>query len=265
MIRRISATLGVCALMIFAGPALAQNFPLLPGAQNPLAALGAQDEFAPRATQPESAPLEPVEQPAFTGPTGKVPIGTVASGVLNMMSISDYPGPWRGALSHPILSIDKNDVLFPAGSVVVGSTVLIKGPNEVIHNRLGFVPRHIVRPDGQAFEIVNQAVLDQAGVSGLQDIVDYHVGIQAAALGVFTAVETLPELLNELARDDTTVDTLINSATDRGTPILQKYITLVPTIQIRPGSHFKVFFMNELTVPVWRTRRGFDYTTVNLD
>lgn len=217
---------------------------------------------APRPADRPAA-KSPVVRPDLPGPVAKIPIGYVAAGTLTMTVNSDAPGPWRGTLSQPIYSIDRSQVLFPEGSLVVGRVIRISGANEAINNRLGLLPTYLVRPDGEAFPIPQQAILDQLGIGGIADEVDYHLGVQLAAIGAFTAVNSLPEIL--AAQSGATPDVAGNFfqlSAERGQMILNRYLTLLPTITVKAGTEFRVFFSEEMVAPLLRPRDRFELSNM---
>jgi type IV secretory pathway VirB10-like protein len=192
-----------------------------------------------------------------------VPIGYAASGRLTMTAVSDYPGPWRATLDQPIYTIDRRHVLFPEGSVIVGRTVLVGGQNQAINNRLGFLPTHIVRPDGEAFSIRQQAVLDELGIGAIADQVDYHLGTQLAAVGAFSAIEALPDIIKDQATNERDViGNFFEQGSSQGQVILQRYLTLLPTVTVRAGTPMRIFFQEELVVPLTRPRDRFELTNI---
>jgi type IV secretory pathway VirB10-like protein len=207
-------------------------------------------------------------EPQWTGPTSKVPIGYVATGVLTMTVNSDYPGPWRGHLTQPIYSIDNRTILFPEGTVIVGRTVRVGGPNEAINDRLGLMPTYLVRADGTPFKINQQAMLDELGIAGIPGDVDYHVGIQLAAIGAFVGVQALPNVVSAQggATPSTTttspVPAFANQTSQAGENILQRYLTLVPTITVREGAPIRIFFQEEMIAPDLRPRDRFELTNI---
>ncbi|KKJ75217.1 hypothetical protein WH95_19555 [Kiloniella litopenaei] len=195
--------------------------------------------------------------------TSKIPIGYIAEGVLDTTANSDYTGPWRGRLSRPIYSIDGRDILFPVGSVVVGNVYRVEGPNEAINNRLGFAPSHLVKPDGQAFEIGDQEILDKTGINAIKDQVDYHLYEQFAATGAYTVINVLPEVLVDRLKKDgnqnaDNIQNFSGDLTERGASILEKYTELVPTEIIRAGTPFRVFFTKELFTKPWKRVRPYN-------
>ena len=200
----------------------------------------------------------------YTGPVAKIPIGYVASGILDFTTISDYPGPWRGTLTQPIVSPDGQYVIAPAGSTVVGTAELASGVNQPIHNRMQFTPTAFVWPDGTAYPITGQFVIDQSGVSGIADKVDYHAEIIAGALIAGGVTEALPDILRDRLGAGTTIvqdeglGILSDIAGEAGRGI-DRYTRLVPTVEVRPGTPFQVFFFQEVRLPPYREQTRYRF------
>jgi type IV secretory pathway VirB10-like protein len=232
--------------------------------------------YPPFAEGAPAAPAQPPAPPAqrggpepYEGPTAKIPIGYSAVATLTTTINSDYPGPWRATLAQPIYSIDRRSVLFPEGSVVVGRVIQIGGTNAAIYNRVGLLPRYIVRPDGYAFKINDQAILDELGINGIADQVDYHIGVQLAAIGAFTAVEALPGVVssnlgsnNQQAQQNNVETAFPTQAAASGQVILQRYMSLQPTITVRAGAELHIFFQEEMFGPVTGPRDHFELTNI---
>jgi len=186
-----------------------------------------------------------------------IPIGTVAHGVIDMAVNSDYPGPWRGRLTHAIYSADQRHVIFPEGSIITGRAVRATGVNEAIHNRMLFFPQYITRSqDGLTVDISALSVLDKSGIAGLKDKVDRHLDIQAAAIGGASVAEALPTILENLVIGDNSAiaGSALFQTQERALEIIEKYLDLVPTIEIRPGAEFRLFFSEPSALPPLENR-----------
>lgn len=204
----------------------------------------------------------------YTGPTSTIPIGYIARGVVNMRTISDYPGPWRGTLVSPIISPRGEWVIAPAGSTVVGTAQLAAGRNEPIHNRMEFTPTALVWPDGQSFTLDGQFIVDQSGVGGVGDLVDYHADITTSAIIGGAAIEVIPDLIRDgLDIDDddgdNITDSLVTNLGNEASTALDRYASLVPTVEVRPGTPFQIFFFRETTMPTYRVEERFPFFTGN--
>lgn len=209
------------------------------------------------ATAAKKAP----DKPVYTGPTGKIAIGTLAAGTLSTTVVSDYPGPWKGTLTQPIYTIDRRNVLFPEGTVVVGRVSRVGGVNEAINNRLALIPTELVRPDGTAFKINQNAITDDSGTSGLSDKVDYHFPAQAGAIGAYGVIDALPDLVRKATgANQSNNNVTLDLSSQQAGYILQKYLALVPTVTVRSGTRFQVFFVEEMEVPLGHARTPYQLT-----
>lgn len=195
----------------------------------------------------------------YTGDVGTVTVGTIVRGYLNMTSISDYPGPWRGTLATPILSSDGHDVIAPAGATVVGVTRRSEGENAVLHNRMSFVPVAVTF-DGRTLPLEGQFVVDQEGIAAIGDKVDPHFDVifgSAAAGGVIDAIPDVAEAL--VNGDGDNGDVFLGESTRTSARFVQRYLDVVPTIEVRAGTPFQILFMQELTAPVYRPVERYRY------
>lgn len=201
------------------------------------------------------------QKPQYTGPTGKIAIGTLAGGTLSTTVNSDYPGPWKGTLTQPIYTIDRKTVLFPEGTVVVGRVARVGGTNAAINNRLALLPTELVRPDGTAFKINQNAITDDTGITGLADQVDYHPGVQIGAIGAYGVIDALPDLVRSVTgANQQNGNVSLSLSSQQAGYILQKYLELVPTVTVRAGSRFQVFFVEEMEVPLGHPRVPYQLT-----
>jgi type IV secretory pathway VirB10-like protein len=249
------------------------------GGVNPAAlaggAPGAYPQMAPspykRAPQPPNAGGGTNEfSPATIDGRDKIPVGYVADGIVTMTTNSDSPGPFRGMLTQPILSIDQNRVLFPQGSKIVGRVVRITGVNEAINARLGFVPTYLVRPDGAAMRIRQHNVLDQFGVNGVEDQVNYHVWLQLGAIAASTVVNTAPTVVGNLTAPNNQQSSSNSFSTgflSTGSYAIQnqisRYLQVMPTVTVRARMPIKIFFNEEQFAPPIRERDNFKLTNIN--
>lgn len=202
--------------------------------------------------------------PGHDGPVATVGVGTTAQAVVNMTSISDYPGPWRATLSRPLMNADNTAVIAPAGAVVVGLTQRASGPNEPIHNRMIYTPLMIRLPGAEArtIPLVGQYQLDGAGVAGVRDKVAYHLDIQAAAVGGSSIADALPSVIAEALGVDQVSragDAVVSNLSDQGKVILERFTNLVPTVEVRPGAVVNIFFIRPVEAPVWRTAERYAF------
>ena len=247
------------------GGQAATSTPVTQAADNAANQAGEQAKGAGSKVSDKIKSIASSDPEPYTGPTAKIPIAYVAEGQLDMSPNSDYPGPWWGHLTRPIYSIDRTKILFPEGTTISGHTVRISGANEAINNRMGLMPEHLTIEDGHSFKINRQEVLDQLGIAGIPGEVDYHLGVQLAAIGAFAAVDSLPNILQANAGANPSVQgTFLQQSSDKGGTILQRYMSLVPTVQPKVGDPIRLFFSEEmLTAPVAHPVDRFQLTNIS--
>lgn len=251
------------------------------GGTNPAALAGMPPgAFPPAVPPPNPYARGPVQGGGIGGTTEfspsvvdgkeKIPAGYVADGVVTMTTSSDSPGPFRGMLTQPILNIARTRVLFPAGSTIVGRVVRITGVNEAINARLGFVPTYLVRPNGEAMRIRQTNILDQFGVNGVEDQVNYHVWLQLGAIAASTLVSTAPVVVGNLTAPENQQNLGVTFATGllgNGNYVVQnqigRYLQVMPTITVRARMPIKIFFNEEQFAPPLRDYENFALTNIN--
>lgn len=255
------------ALRDQAGPPLdPRNLPSRPDGDTsekaPAQPYRTEDQSSIDRTKPSGFEAVTALPEGYSGPTAKIAVGTIASAVVNMTANSDYPGPWRATLTQPLMTIDRSAVIAPTGSTVVGMTQRSAGPNEPINNRLVFTPLMIVLPDSRTIPLIGQYQLDGTGIAGVQDKVDYHFDIQAAAVGGSSIADALPSVIAEALGVDNASrirDTVVSNLSDNGKAIIERYTQLVPTVEIRPGAPVSIFFMRETIAPVWGSPERYSF------
>jgi type IV secretion system protein VirB10 len=182
--------------------------------------------------------------------------GTVLETLLINRLDGSFSGPVSCLLSTNVYSHDRQHVLIPAGSKILGETKKVDASGQV---RLAIVFHRLIMPDGFSVNLDQFQGLDQEGATALKDKVNNHyVRIFGAslALGVLGGVAQLG-----------TASTLNTSATDRiregfgtgmasaGEHILDKFLNVLPTVTIREGSRIKIYLSSDLVLS--------DYTAHN--
>ena len=231
--------------------------------------LAAQAQILPEDNSEEinqETPVQEVEEPKE--PMGLVPLGSVIVTALSFKSNSDYLGPFNAGLVRPVYSLDKRSIIIPVGAYITGHTTRSEGPNEAIHNRIVYVPEYVTFPDGRSFKLKRATGLDQEGVAGLKDQTDYHTGTQAKAIMGYTAVNSLPNIVESLvtgkgAQD--TATTFVDAVQAQGQPILDRYLALVPTNTVRAGRAMLVFLEEPQEFPIWRNLSRVKLINVSME
>jgi type IV secretion system protein VirB10 len=176
--------------------------------------------------------------------------GTILEALLIKRLDGSFSGPVNCLLSTNVYSHDRQHILIPAGSKILGETKKVDTSGQA---RLAVVFHRLIMPDGFSVNLDQFQGLDQEGATALKDKVNNHyVRIFGAslALGVLGGVAQLG-----------TASTLNASSTDRiregfgtgmasaGEHILDKFLNVLPTVTIREGSRIKVYLSNDLVLP----------------
>jgi len=216
--------------------------------------LGAASEqhLAAESSQPKAVASHP-DTASPSSSSGKKYVlfeGTVLEALLINRLDGSFSGPVSCLLSTNVYSHDRQHILIPAGSKILGETKKVDTSGQV---RLAVVFHRLILPDGYSVNLDQFQGLDQEGATALQDKVNNHyVRIFGAslALGVLGGVAQLG-----------TASTLNSSATDRiregfgtgmasaGEHILDKFLNVLPTVTIREGSRIKIYLSNDLVLP----------------
>jgi type IV secretion system protein TrbI len=183
--------------------------------------------------------------------------GTVLESVLVNRLDGAMSGPVECLLTNDVYSHDRQRVLIPAGSKVLGEARRVEAFGQA---RLAVVFHRLVMPDGYSVTLDQFKGLNQAGDTGLRDQVNNHYARifgASLALGLIGA-----------AAEAGTTGVLTQSGTDRlregfgqslaqsSEHILDRFLNLLPTITIREGHRVKIYLSGDLTLP--------DYTNHDL-
>jgi type IV secretion system protein VirB10 len=179
--------------------------------------------------------------------------GTVIEAALVTGLNSDLPGEVIAQTTAPIFdSVSGQILLVPQGSRLIGSydSVIAFGQSRAL-----VVWRRIIMPDGSSIEIDNLPATDAAGYAGLEDEVDFHTWriIKGVALATLLGVGTelsigdgqsdLVRVLQQSAQQST------NAAGQR---LVEKNLSIQPTITVRPGWPLRVIVEKDLVLQPYR-------------
>lgn len=183
--------------------------------------------------------------------------GTVLEALLINRLDGSFSGPVNCLISNDIYSHDRQHLLIPAGSKILGEASKVDTFGQ---NRLAVTFHRLIMPDGYSVSLDQFKGLDQEGASALKDKVNNHY---ARIFGASIAIGALGGVA-EIG----TASTLDADSTDRfregfgagmansAEHILDRFLNTLPTVMIREGSRIKIYLSNDLLLP--------DYTTHTL-
>src|SRR5271156_5175016 len=176
--------------------------------------------------------------------------GTILETVLINRLDGGFAGPVECLLSTDVYSNDRQHLLIPAGSKLLGET---KKVDTFGQTRLAVVFHRVLMPDGYSISLDQFKGLNQIGDTGLRDQVNNHylrifgVSLAVGALGAVAEAGTAGSL--NASSTDLTRQGFAQSTAQSSAQILDKFLNIVPTVTIREGHRVKVYLSGDLALP----------------
>jgi len=238
--------------------------PVASASANPyMAALGSANTslIAPQAASAGQSQTQPQRRPevnidSATGQPYVVYEGTVLDTVLMNRLDGDAAGPVKVLVSNPIYSHDRQHVLIPEGTIVLGEARKIGASGFGQQRRMAVVFHRMIMPDGYSVDLDQFQGLNQSGAEGLKDKVNNHyleIFGMSIALGVIAGA-------GEIEQGGGTISTSGSQAFATGasasvsqsaTSVLDQFLEIPPTITIREGHRVKVYFTQDMLLPAY--------------
>jgi type IV secretion system protein VirB10 len=212
---------------------------------------GKQEETSAGYKRPLEANVD-----SATGQPYLVYEGSVLDTVLMNRLDGDAVGPVKVLVSNPLYSRDRQHVVIPDGTVVLGEAKKIGAAGFGQQRRMAVVFHRLIMPDGYSVDLDQFHGLDQIGEEGLKDKVNNHylqIFGTSIALGVIAGA-------GELTQGGGTITTSGSQAFTNGaaasvsqsaTTILDRFMQIPSTITIREGHRVKVYFTQDLLLPAY--------------
>jgi type IV secretion system protein VirB10 len=176
--------------------------------------------------------------------------GNILETVLINRLDGQFSGPVECLLSTNVYSNDRQHLLIPAGSKLLGETKRVDGLGQ---KRLAVAFHRLLMPDGFSVSLDQFKGLNQIGDTGLRDQVNNHYlrifGV-SLAIGVLGAVaeagtgSAITASGSGLLRQG-----LAGSMAQSSAQILDKFLNILPTVTIREGHRVKVYLSGDLALP----------------
>jgi len=182
--------------------------------------------------------------------------GNILETVLINRLDGQFSGPVECLLSSNVYSNDRQHLLIPAGSKLLGET---KSVDSLGQRRLAVSFHRLLMPDGFSVSLDHFKGLNQIGDAGLRDQVNNHYlrifGV-SLAIGVLGAVaeagkgSALTSSSTDLMRQG-----LAGSMAQSSAQILDKFLNILPTVTIREGHRVKVYLSGDLALPDYNNHK----------
>jgi type IV secretion system protein TrbI len=178
--------------------------------------------------------------------------GTVVETVLVNRLDGAFTGPIECLVTTETYSHDREQLLIPAGSRLLGETRKV----EVLGTtRLAVSFHRLLMPDGYSVSLDGFKGLNQSGDTGLRDQVNNHyvrifgASLAIGALGAAAQAGTGSVLTQ--SGGDRLREGFGASAAQSSEQIIDKFLNILPTITIREGHRVKVYLSGDLSLPAY--------------
>jgi type IV secretory pathway VirB10-like protein len=182
--------------------------------------------------------------------------GTTLDTVLMNRLDGDAPGPVKVLVSNPVYSHDRQHVLIPEGTVVLGEARKIGAAGFGQQRRMAVVFHRMIMPDGYSVDLDQFHGLGQAGEEGLKDKVNNHymqIFGTSIALGVIAGAGQIEEGGGMISTSGSQAFATGASAgvSQSATTAFDRFLEIPPTITIREGHRVKVYFTQDMLLPAY--------------
>ena len=174
--------------------------------------------------------------------------GNFLEAVLVTQLTGDFPSPVLALVSVPFYSADRQRILIPRGSRLVGSAQPVRGQDQ---NSLAVGFHRIILPDGRHIPLRFQA-LTQTGEGALSDQANRHyfsTFLAAGAVGILSGLAALggDPYSGGLNSFRSGIGT---AGASSGQSILRRFLNRLPEVTIRAGHRLRIWFTSDALVPI---------------
>jgi type IV secretion system protein VirB10 len=182
--------------------------------------------------------------------------GSVLDTVLMNRLDGDAVGPVKVLVSNPLYSHDRQHVIIPEGTVVLGEAKKIGAAGFGQQRRMAVAFHRLIMPDGYSVDLDQFHGLDQIGEEGLKDKVNNHyleIFGTSIALGVVAGASEITQGGGTITSSGSQAFTNGTGASvsQSATSILDRFLQIPPTITIREGHRVKVYFTQDMLLPAY--------------
>ena len=209
----------------------------------------------PEATEGYKRPVE-ANIDSATGQPYLVYEGTILDTILMNRLDGDAAGPVKVLVSNPLYSHDRQHVLIPDGTIVLGEARKIGAAGLGQQRRMALVFHRLIMPDGYSVDLDQFHGLDQIGEEGAKDKVNNHyleIFGTSIALGLVAGAGEIEQGGGAISTSGSQAFTTgaAGSVSQSATTILDRFMQIPPTITIREGHRIKVYFTQDMLLPAY--------------
>ena len=172
--------------------------------------------------------------------------GSFLEAIMATQLTGDFPGPVLAVVSVPFYSADRQRILVPRGTRIVGSAQAVTNQDQA---RLGIGFHRLIFPDGSWVSLQFRG-LNQLGEGALKDQINRHYLSMFVAVGAVGVLSGLTAAGGNPYEGGTQA---MRSGAGQGlgqaaTRILDRFLNRMPTITIRAGHRLRVWFTSDVLV-----------------
>jgi type IV secretion system protein VirB10 len=176
---------------------------------------------------------------------------TIDTALVNRLD-GEFAGPVKVMVTNPVYSQDRQHVLIPEGTFILGDAQKVSGFGQ---KRLAVAFHRLLMPDGYSIDLDRFHGLDQVGETGLKDKVNNHylqIFGASIALGIISgAAEATTNGGYSESGSDMYRQGMASSLAASGANVLDRFINIPPTITIREGHRIKVYITQDMLLPAY--------------
>jgi len=182
--------------------------------------------------------------------------GTTLDTVLMNRLDGDAAGPVKVLVSNPAYSHDRQHVLIPEGTIVLGEARKIGSAGFGQQRRMAVVFHRMIMPDGYSVDLDLFHGLDQIGEEGLKDKVNNHylqIFGTSILLGIIAGAGEIEQGGGMISTSGSQAFATgaASSVSQSATTVLDRFMQIPPTITIREGHRVKVYFTQDMLLPAY--------------
>ena len=178
--------------------------------------------------------------------------GTLFETVLTNRLTGSLAGPVNTMLTTDVYSHDRQHLLIPQGSRVLGE---VKPVSNFGQQRLAVVFHRIIMPDGYSVSLDQFQGLSQIGETGLRDQVNHHyLEIFGVSIAI-GAIAGLSQANTQYGFTESATDAyrqgFAASLSQSALRILDRFLNILPTFTVREGHRIKIYLASDLSLPAY--------------
>jgi len=179
--------------------------------------------------------------------------GTTIDTVLANRLDGEFAGPVKVMLTSPVYSRDRQHILIPDGTFVLGDVQKVASFGQ---KRLAVTFHRLLMPDGYSVDLDQFHGLDQVGDTGLKDKVNNHylqIFGTSIALGIIAGAAESTNSNGGYGQSgsESYRSGVASSLSQSSANVLDRFINIPPTITIREGHRIKIYITQDMLLPAY--------------